>query len=57
MRVIIAAILILFAGPAFAADSCEAQIPSSLKVALAKAFPKFRPPLASDNLEEDIEFI
>lgn len=56
MRAIIAAILILFSGPAYAADSCAAQIPSSLKVALAKAFPNFRAPLATDNLEEDIEF-
>jgi hypothetical protein len=52
----VAAILIMLAGPIFAADSCEAQIPSSLKVALSKAFPKFRAPLATDNLAEDIEW-
>jgi len=56
MKAITVAVLILFAGPAFAADSCEVQIPSSLKIALGKVFPKFRAPLATDNLAEDIEW-
>lgn len=53
---ITAVILILLARSAFAADSCEVQLPSALKVALVKAFPKFRAPLATDNLAEDIEW-
>lgn len=56
MRAIAAAALILFAGPALGADSCEVQIPAALKVALGKAFPKFRAPMATDNLAEDIEW-
>jgi len=56
MRAITAAALTLFAGPALGADSCQVQIPASLKVALAKAFPKFRAPIATDNLAEDIEW-
>lgn len=54
MRAITTAILILLAAPTLAADSCEVQIPLSLEVALGKAFPKFRAPLATDNLTEDI---
>jgi hypothetical protein len=56
MKTIVAVLLILVSVSAAARDSCEAQVPSSLGTALRKAFPKFRPPLVTDNLPEDIQW-
>ena len=56
MRAISTAVLMLLGAPGIAADPCEVQIPSSLKVAVGKAFPNFRAPLSTDNLAEDIEW-
>jgi len=56
MRAISTALLMLLGAPGIAADPCEVQIPSSLKVAVGKAFSKFRAPLSTDNLAEDIEW-
>jgi hypothetical protein len=55
---VILAILLLLALPAAAEeeDSCLALIPRSLENALNEAFPKFRAPLTTDNLSEDVEW-
>lgn len=53
---LLALVIWISAGTAFGADSCQKQIPHSLKAALASAFPKFRTPLATDNLQEDNEY-
>lgn len=49
-------VLLILAQAAAAGDSCEVQIPASLRVTLGKAFPSFRAPLATDNSPEDIEW-
>lgn len=56
MKATCAVCLFLFAQQALAMDACDELIPSSLKGALAKILPDFRTPLASDNLEKDIEW-
>jgi len=53
---LLAAVLMLTSGHALAADACAAQIPRSLKVAIAKSYPKFRLPVATDNMPEDIDW-
>ena len=55
MKAMVAVVLIFCAGHAHGVDSCKVQIRSSLAVALGKGFPKFRAPLAADNLAKDIE--
>jgi len=55
MKAMVAVVLIFCASHAHGVDSCKLQIPSSLAVALGKGFPKFRAPLSSDNLAENIE--
>lgn len=56
MRSILAVWLVLASLPAFAADACDAQIPSALKVQIEEAFPRFRTPVTTDNLAEDVEW-
>lgn len=55
-RALIFSILLLIACHAFAGDACQNQIPSSLTAAVAKAFPAFRTPLATDNSADDISW-
>jgi hypothetical protein len=52
------AILLLLAVPVAAEeeDPCLALIPRSLESALNEAFPKFRAPLTTDNLSQDVEW-
>jgi hypothetical protein len=38
------------------ADSCQAQIPKALSVAVATTFPGYRTPLETDNLPEDVQY-
>ena len=56
MRAIAIALLFLLSNVAAAQDSCDTQMPGSLREALSKAFPNFRAPLANDNLTEDIQW-
>ena len=56
MRIPLALAILFSASAAFGADACQKQIPQSLKAALANAFPKFRTPLVTDNLQEDNEY-
>jgi hypothetical protein len=56
MKATFAALLVLSAHQALAADACDQLIPPSLKAALAKPFPDFRTPLATDNQEKDIDW-
>ena len=59
MRKTIGVLLVTFsvaAHSAPAADTCQAQIPEQLSTSLKKQFPGYRPPLATDNLAEDIEW-
>lgn len=57
MKTLTIALLLLLTLPAAAAeDACRMQIPASLQVALSKAFPRFRAPLAADNLPNDNEW-
>jgi hypothetical protein len=56
MKATCAVFLVLFAHQALATDACDKLISSSLKGALAKTFPDFRTPLATDNQEKDIEW-
>jgi hypothetical protein len=37
-------------------DSCQDQIPAHLSTSIMQKFPGYRPPLATDNLSEDIDW-
>ena len=54
MRIIAAAVLLLFVSPALA-DACDEQIPASLKEVISRAGPGFRTPEVPDNLGSDVE--
>lgn len=42
--------------PSLAADACVTQLPADLQSALAAAFPEYRLPRVTDNLEEDVRW-
>ncbi len=56
MKTLLVALFSLTSLPAVAGDACGAQLPSALKAQVAKAFPAFRTPAATDNLPEDVEW-
>lgn len=59
MRILIGVLLMTFGLSAHAAsenDSCQKQIPEQLSANLKQKFPEYRPPLASDNNPDDIEW-
>jgi hypothetical protein len=57
MRIIIGVLLISYGLAAYGApdkDSCQIQIPEQLSAAVKQKFPRYRPPLATDNYPDDI---
>jgi len=56
MRIVLTLALSVFAVSAFGADACQQQIPRPLSIVVAKAFPKFRSPIVTDNLPEDNDY-
>lgn len=53
---VVALWLLLASLPASATDVCDAQMPSALKAGMEKAFPRFRTPVSTDNLAEDVQW-
>ena len=56
MRKLIALLISMAAFPVMAADACQKQIPSELGAQIEKAYPQFRTPLVTDNLDEDVAY-
>jgi len=54
---ILTLIFVTFSASAVADDACRRLMPPSLVSATVKAFDVFRPPLATDNTAEDIEWL